>query len=136
MNFTRFNLGLLALVLLAAPLFAHEDEAHRLLKKFRWTVEAEQGSSSLNISKKANGNPETFYQAASQRIGFDLRKVSGQELTVRSFLLKERGKKEGSEIYAHIAEHAGKVVGAWLSTNAPIAPGISSLGDRDFHDNL
>lgn len=124
------------LFLLAIPALPKDDPALALLKKFNWQVEKEETLRKVAFSKELKGNPELFYQNASVAVGLDLKKAKGEELLIRHFLLKERGSKESTKFWAAVALHKGQVVGAWIYTDAPIAPGIFSLKDKSMLQEL
>lgn len=128
----RIIVGLL--VLLALPLGA-EDPCQEFLETYNWSVEKELVETKIQLSEK-EGMPDLFYRRASSQIGLDMKVTGTQTLRVRKFLLKERGQVDKSEVYAHLAVSQGRVFGAWLSTNAPIAPGIFSLDDKSFLKEL
>lgn len=126
----------LLLVLLSLPASSQEDPCKALLAKWNWPIESENESMTMSVPKKLVGIPELHYQNASLDVGLDLSKAAGKEVRLRKFVLKERGGESGAKVFAHIALYDGKVVGAWLSTDAPIAPGIVSLRSREFPKNL
>ena len=126
----------LIIVLLALPGSSQEDPCRALLGKWNWDIESETGSEPYEVPKKLVGIPELHYQKASLDAGLDLSPFCGQKVQLRSFLLKERGAEEGYKIFAHIAVKDGRAVGAWLSTDAPVAPGIASLKFKDFPKHL
>lgn len=127
---------LIILVLLALPACSKEDPSVSLLSQHGWTVEKELSSGQMSFSKKLTGNPELFYQRASRDIGLDLGVAEGKEVSLRFFLLTERGAKGGARIMATVALFEGRPVGAWLYTDAPVAPGIFSLKDKNFAKTL
>jgi hypothetical protein len=124
----------LFLALLAVPGWAAPDldAGRKLLAHYGWTCESGTVEMGLPLSESLTGNPETFYQSASKAIGLDLSPAAGQEVTVVRYTLSRRSHDSRAQIFAHIAFHKNKIIGAWLSTDAPIAPGISSLDNRDF----
>ncbi|MCA9781319.1 MAG: DUF4830 domain-containing protein [Candidatus Eremiobacteraeota bacterium] len=126
----------LLFILMTVPAWSQDDPCKALLDKWGWKVEAETGSGPLEIPKKLTGLPFYHYQAASREAGLDLSPFGGQEAKLRTFLLTERGAEYGAKIFAHIAVKDGRVIGAWLSTDAPVAPGIASLKSKDFPKHL
>lgn len=126
----------LIFVLLALPSSSQEDPCKALLAKWNWEIESETGSGPYEIPKKLVGIPDLHYQKASLDAGLDLSPFRGQTVQLRSFLLKERGAEYGAKIFAHIAVKDGRAIGAWLSTDAPVAPGIASLKSKDFPKHL
>lgn len=127
---------LILLVFLSLPAVPDNDPARSLLAKYDWRVEKEEPSHKVAFSRTLKGNPELFYQNASTDIGLDLGQAKGAEVEIRHFLLKERGRKAGSNFRAAVALHKGAVVGAWLYSDAPIAPGIFSLKEKKMLDEL
>lgn len=127
---------ILMLTMLATPAGASDLAAGRkLLARYGWTCQSSTVEMSLSLSQSLAGNPESHYQSASQAIGLDLRGAAGQEVTLIRYSLSQRSQESNSALYAHVAFHKGHIIGAWLSTDAPIAPGIASLDDSDFgHD--
>lgn len=125
---------LLLLTLLASPGWAAPDLAagRKLLSHYGWTCESGTVEMAFSVSDSLNGNPETFYQSASKKIGLDLSPARGQDVTLVRYTLSRRSKESHSAIFAHLAFFKGKIVGAWLSTDAPIAPGIAPLDDNEF----
>lgn len=125
---------LLLLALLAAPAGAAPDLAagRKLLSHYGWTTESGTVEMAFPVSDSLNGSPEAFYQEASKKIGLDLSSARGQEVTLVRYTMSRRSKETHSAIYAHIAFFKGKIIGAWLSTDGPIAPGIVPLDDTDF----
>ena len=125
---------LLLLALLAAPAGAAPNltAGRKLLSHYGWTTESGTIEMTFPISASLSGNPETFYQDASKRIGLDLSPARGQEATLVRYTISRRSVETHSVIYAHIAFFKGKIIGAWLSTDGPIAPGIVPLDDTDF----
>ncbi len=122
----------LILLLLATPGFTEEDAATKLLTQHGWKVEKEEPSSTLDVPDNFKGLPWFHYQQASRDAGCDLTPVAGKKVSFRSFLLQERGAQEGSKIWAAVVMDKEKVVGVWLHTDAPVAPGIFSLNDHRF----
>tara|TARA_Y100000815_G_C13089130_1_gene404974 strand:- start:206 stop:604 length:399 start_codon:yes stop_codon:yes gene_type:complete len=126
----------LIFVLLSLPASSQEDPCKALLAKWDWDVESETGSAPYEVPMKLIGIPDLHYQKASMDAGLDLSPFCGQKVQLRSFLLKERGAEHGAKIFAHVAVKDGRAIGAWLSTDAPIAPGIASLKSKDFPKHL
>ena len=127
----------LIFVLLALPSSSQEDPCKALLAKWNWELKSErQVEERYEIPKKLVGIPDLHYQKASLDAGLDLSPFRGQTVQLRSFLLKERGAEYGAKIFAHIAVKDGRAIGAWLSTDAPVAPGIASLKSKDFPKHL
>lgn len=125
---------LLLLALLAVPAGAAPDLAagRKLLSHYGWTTESGTVEMAFSVSDSLSGNPETFYQSASKKIGLDLSPARGKEATLVRYTMSRRSKETHSAIYAHIAYFKGQIIGAWLSADGPIAPGIVPLDDSDF----
>jgi hypothetical protein len=128
---------LLALMASSAAWAAPDLAAGRkLLAHYGWTSESGTVEMAYTLSESLTGNPETFYQSASKEIRLDLSPAAGQEITLVRYTLSRRSKETNSAIYAHVAFFKKEIIGAWLSTDAPIAPGISSLDNRDFGNDF
>ena len=127
----------LIFVLLSLPLSANDDDpAISLLRSAGWEVEAESEGSTIELPKSFGGIPYLHYHKASAKAGLDLEKGKGQRVKMRRFLLTQRSERTQSKLFAHIALLQGTVIGAWLSTDAPVAPGIWSVKDREFVKGL
>lgn len=128
----------LLLLLLSLPSSAAPDLAagRKLLAHYGWVCETSTVEMALALSPDLSSNPEVFYQQASEAVGLDLRPLAGQEITVVRYQLSRRTAVSQVPIYAHVAFHKKGIVGAWLSTAAPIAPGIAPIDERDFGKNF
>lgn len=130
---------LLLLLLLALPGWAAPaDElaaGRKLLSRYGWTSESGTVEMTYTVADTLVGQPEGLYQAASQKIGLDLSVAAGREVKIVRYTLSRRSTETHSALFAQVAFYRSKIIGAWLSTDAPIAPGISSLDVSDFgHD--
>lgn len=124
-------------ILLAVPAWSAPDLAagRKLLSHYGWTCESNTVEMAFPVSESLTGMPETFYQSASKKIGLDLTPAAGKEVSLVRYTLSKRSKETNSQIFAHVAFFKGKIIGAWLSTDGPIAPGIVPLDANDFgHD--
>jgi hypothetical protein len=133
----RTLLVLLSVLMASIPAWSAPDLAagRKLLSHYGWTCESSTVEMAYTVSENLAGMPEVFYQTASQEIGLDLRPAAGKEVTIVRYTLSRRSTETNSQIYAHVAFYKSQIIGAWLSTDAPIAPGIVSLDSRDFgHD--
>lgn len=131
------NLCLLLILMAAGPVWAAPDLAagRKLLAHYGWTCETSTVEMVFPLPESLTGMPEVFYQSACKQIGLDLTPAAGKETTLVRYTLSRRSKSSNSVIYAHVAFYKGEIIGAWLSTDAPIAPGIAPLDSSDFgHD--
>lgn len=110
-----------------APRF---ESAAALLKPYDWEPEGEATLLKFEIPKEFNGIPFLHYQHASEAIGLDLRQAAGKTLELRKQPLTARTARSDSRIYAYLAVDEGRLVGAWLASDAPVAPGIAPLNSR------
>lgn len=127
----------LLLVFLAVPASAASQlsAGRKLLAHYGWICESSTVEMVYPVPPTLTGQPECFYQSASLEIGLDLTSAAGKEVSLVRYTLSKRSAETNSQIFAHVAFFKGGIVGAWLSTDAPIAPGIASLDNRDFgHD--
>lgn len=132
----RMFLLLLALFACSALVGASErEDGQKLLSRYGWVCESNTVEMTYTVPGSLNGNPEQFYQSASRQIGLDLAPAVGKEIALVRYTLNKRSKETNSLIFAHVAFAKGTIIGAWLSTDAPIAPGIAALSNNDFgHD--
>lgn len=129
----------LLLLLLAHPGWAGPvDElaaGRKLLSRYGWTSESGTVEMAYTVADSLTGQPEALYQAASQKIGLDLGAGAGREVKIVRYTLSRRSAESRSSIFAQVAFYRSKIIGAWLSTDAPVAPGIAALDESDFgHD--
>jgi hypothetical protein len=131
------NLWLL-LVLLALPAWAAPDQeaGRKLLAHYGWTCGSSTVEMALSLPDSLAGDPQAFYQAASKKIGLDLSPAEGQEIALVRYTLSRRSAQSSSQLYAQVAFYKSRIIGAWLSTDAPIAPGIAPLDAVDFGDDF
>jgi hypothetical protein len=122
------------LFLLAFLTLAAADPAVALIQKYGWSVEGQPTVTVMDVPESLTGLPFTHYQSASESIGFDLTPAQGMRLSLQRYTLTKRT-KSGAHLFAHVALLEGRIVGAWLSTDAPVAPGISPLSDRKMGSN-
>ncbi|GEM_PF-3292082 len=100
--------------------------ATAFLSKYNLTIESQYKESTITFPKTLTGLPYTHYQSASSAAGFDLSPYKEKTLVLQTYKLKEKTKR-GSNLFAHLVFDKGKVVGVWMSTDAPVAPGIVSI---------
>lgn len=110
-----------------APRFS---DAETLLKPYDWVPQGEATLIQFEVPRELGGPAFTHYQHASQALGLDLRQVAGQTIELRKQPLTARTARNNSQIYAFLAVADGRLVGAWLASDAPIAPGIAPLTSR------
>ncbi len=129
----------LLLLLLALPGWAAPaDElaaGRKLLSRYGWTSESGTVEMAYTVGESLMGQPESLYQAASQKVGLDLSVAVGREVKIVRYTLSRRSSETHSAIFAQVAFYRSKIIGAWLSTDAPIAPGVAALDEGNFgHD--
>ena len=69
---------------------------------------------------------------ASRGIGLDLTPVAGKEVRLVRYTLSRRSHGSNAHLFGHVVFRGSTIVGAWLSTDAPIAPGIVALDQEGF----
>lgn len=130
----------IAAMMLMLPLAASADpldkKASRLLQEHGWAVAGEANEVEILIPKDLSGLPFFHYQMASNKIGLNLSVAAGREVDIRRYTLTERSPKSGYRLFAHVAFLDGRIIGAWLATEAPIAPGLAALDQNDFGKDL
>lgn len=127
---------LIILLLLASPGVADDNPARDILEKNSWKVESEESTTNFELPKKFGGIPWLHYQQCSLDAGLDLTAAAGKTIVLKQFLLTQRGGQTGANIRAAVALFQGRVIGAWLHTDAPVAPGLASIKDHDFPTGL
>lgn len=122
------------LFLLAFLTLAASDSALALIQQYGWSVDGKPTVTAMEVPDSLTGLPFTHYQSASEGIGLDLTPARGKRISLQRYTLTRRT-KSGDRLFAHVALLEGRIVGAWLSTDAPVAPGISPLSDRKMGAN-
>ena len=104
-----------------------KENALKFLAKYEIKVEDEVKESTITFPAGLNSPPYVHYKLASETIGLDLNNCKNLTLALLTFTLK--GKTgDGSRYFAHIVfNEKNEIAGAWLSTNAPVAPGINAI---------
>ena len=127
---------ILLLILLSTPVWA-EFSPTPFLKKYGWELEGKAKQQTIDIPAELNGPAFTNYQSRCQAVGLNLEPFRGRKgLPFYVCTLKQRtGKANTYKIFAYLVVDQEKVVGAWLGTDAPVAPGLSSLDDKNFGKN-
>lgn len=103
-----------------------EDRVIKFLAKYNLKTEDEPKESEMKIPDKLSSPPFVHYQLASQSIDLDLNPFTGKTLKFLTYTLKGKA-TDGSKFFVHLVVNDESIVGAWLSTNAPVAPGITSV---------
>lgn len=120
----------LLLCLLSLLVFQAADPAQALLDKYSWKAEGKPDVSQEEVPKSLAGIPWLQYQNASKSIGLDLTPACGRKVTMRHYTLTKRT-AHGDHLFIHVALLGEKVVGAWLATDGPVAPGIAPLSEKN-----
>lgn len=98
----------------------------KFLSKYELKAEDDAKETEIKIPDKLSSPPFVHYQLASQSVDLDLTPFTGKTLILLTYTLKGKA-ANGSKFFAHLVLNAESIVGAWLSTNAPVAPGITSV---------
>ncbi len=109
-----------------APRF---ESAAATLKPYGWEPRGEASIIPFEVPKELGGPAFTHYQSASQALELDLRQVAGRTIELKKQSLSVKT-GSGYPMYAFLAVADGRLVGAWIASDAPIAPGISPLNSR------
>ena len=127
---------ILLLLLLATPTWGEFSPAP-FLAKYGWDMVGKPELRKLDIPKEIRGPAFTNYQSRCEAIGMTLEPFKGrQAMPLYVCTLAQRtGKNKNWKIFAYLLVDKNQVVGAWLGTDAPIAPGLASLKDKDFGKN-
>lgn len=121
----------LLLCLLSMLVFQAADPAQALLDKYSWKAAGKPEVSQEVVPSSLAGIPWLHYQNASKAIGLDLTPACGQKVTMRHYTLTQKT-AHGDHLFVHVALLSDKVVGAWLTTDGPVAPGIVPLSDKSL----
>lgn len=100
-----------------------------VLKPYDWAPQGEATAIPYEVPTAMTGPGSTHYQTASQALGLDMRQVAGRTISLKKQLLTAKT-GSGYAIYAYLAVADGRLFGAWIASDAPIAPGISPLNSR------
>ncbi len=122
------------LIFLGLLAFAAADPSVALVRKYGWEIVGKPTVIHMDVPENLNGLPFHHYQSASKAIGLDLTPAQGKKIALTTYTLT-RKTKSGANLYAHVAMLNKKIVGAWLSTDAPVAPGIQPLSDKKMGSN-
>ena len=99
-----------------------EDPAVAYLRKLGWVPEPGPRESAIDVPANLTSPPFVHYQSASKAAGLDLEPLAGKTVAMNRYELGKTSK--GSALFAFVLVSEGRVVGAWLATDAPVAPGI------------
>lgn len=83
----------------------------------------------LDVPKGLGGPAFTHYETASEQLGMSLADAQGLTVDLQRFTMQEKT-KEGQSIYAFLAVKNQRIIGAWVSSDAPVAPGIVPLNGK------
>lgn len=108
------------------------ESGRKLLSHYGWVCGKETVEMAFPLPVSLDDGPEAAYQRASRAIGYDLSPAQGREITLIRYTLTRRSEVTRSLLYAHVAFYKNRVIGAWLSTDGPIAPGIVPLDEDSF----
>lgn len=122
---------LLVWLLLSAISWAQPPSLAKVLQKFGHELEGQPSSQIFTVAHKFSGPADHLYNRCSQRVGLDLYPYRGQTGQLWKCNLKRRS-RDGFLIYAMLLYRQNQLIGAWMCSDAPIAPGIASLGDQNF----
>ena len=125
---------LLWLALLAVSWGDGRDPA-AVLKKYGHQLEGQARVQPLEVPSPLGGPAFTHYQSCSQQVGLSLEPYQGKKIELLKCTLQKRS-RQGYKLFAWLAYQNDRLVGAWLSTEAPIAPGLGSLDDPSFGSNF
>lgn len=81
------------------------------------------------VPKPLGGPAWSNYERASAALGFDLAMAAGQPIEMRRYTVDEKT-RTGQAVYAYMAIFKGRIVGTWMSSEAPVAPGIVPLDSK------
>lgn len=119
----------------AAAGASEREDGQKLLARYGWVCETNTVEMAYTVPESLRASPQNLYQSASREIGLDLAPAAGKEIIVVRYTLSRRSNATNSLLFAQVAFDKGRIIGAWLSTDAPIAPGIASLDEKAFgHD--
>ena len=122
------------LLLVASPAFGAPmvENGRKLLSHYGWVCGTDTVQMAFPVPESLVDGPQAAYQRASQAIGYDLSPAKGKEVTLIRYTLTRRSEVTKSLLFAHVAFFKNQVIGAWLTTNGPIAPGIVPLSEDSF----
>ena len=100
--------------------------AVNFVRQYNWEVETIVNEQSFSFPETFTGIPWLHYAAATKQINFDLETLHGKTVRLQKIKLKEKGKRSGENVSAHIVIIDGKAITGWLSSPV-LAPGIAPL---------
>lgn len=110
------------------------DPGTALLAKYGYAARGPTEDITLDLPTNLDESAAaTHYQAASREIGLDLTPHAGRKVLVRKYDVG-RTTKSGFHVFAYVAVADDGAVGAWVATDGPIAPGITSLANAKVMD--
>lgn len=108
------------------------NNGRKLLSHYGWISGSETVEMSYPVPESLLDGPESAYQKASEAIGYDLSPAKGRDITLIRYTLTRRSEVTKALIFAHVAFFKNQIIGAWLTTNGPIAPRIVPLSEDSF----
>lgn len=93
-----------------------------------WKTPTHLAADPMEIPDKLTNPPWVHYAAASEDVGLHLEDYAGKKVTLEKFLIGKT--KKGDDVFAFVAVEGDQVAGAWISTTAPVAPGIAPINTR------
>ena len=106
-----------------------QDQAKAWLASYGWHVTGPSTSHSDTVPRDLSGLPWTHYRLASESAGMALELGGGRKIELLRFPLREKD-TSGGAAYAHLATLRGRIIGAWLSSDSPRAPGIYPVNSK------
>jgi hypothetical protein len=103
----------------------------KVLKKYGHTLDGKPVAQAFTVAQAFNGPADYHYQQCSLKVGLDMKPYRGQKATLWKCRLKRKS-RDGYPIYAVLVYQGEKLIGAWMCTDAPIAPGLVPISSQDF----
>lgn len=134
----RRLLQYLSVALIGSPLLCGqaaaetEESWQKLLASHGWKPDGPAKKIELQVPQQLSGPAFSNYQRCSQKIGLSLEPLQGKSATLYVIPLNRRTGRSNSAVRAYVATKDGRCYGAWLGSDAPVAPGIGSLDEPNF----
>ena len=107
-------------------LIIRRSPAFTLLEKYGWTPGKILMQSDIEFPDTIQGIPWSHYATCTKAIGYDLDSLAGGRYPILKIALREKGKRSGSVVWAHIVMDDGEAVTGWISSQK-MAPGLAPL---------